>query len=143
MQKVSLAFGHLQKVLGKMPPGKLPPGNLSPGKLPQGKLPPRKLPQENCQSENCPLWNSFVNFFLSLVFIFMRIFVYKKNLFSCFFYYKFVYSICLHYFFLSVCFWFSGMTYNVYHTYMRDQQCWTSLPGYTLFLQATLFSTRP
>ena len=38
---------------------------------------------------------------------------------------------------------FSGMTYNVYHTYMHDQQCWASLPGYMLFLLATLFSTQP
>ena len=31
------------------------------------------------------------------------------------------------------------MAYNVYHTYMRDQQCWASSPGYTIFLYATLF----
>ena len=97
---------------------------------------------ENFPQENCPPWNLFVNFFWSLVFVFMRIFVQKKNLFSFnhFFYYKFVYFICLHYFFLSIYFWFSGIAYNVYHTYMRNQQCWASLSrsGYTPLLKATL-----
>ena len=84
-------------VLGKMPPVKKPPGKMSPGKLP---------PPENCPQENCPPEKFFVNFFLSLVFIFMRIFVHKKNLFSFnyFFNYKFIYCICLHYFFLNVYF---------------------------------------
>ena len=26
---------------------------------------------------------------------------------------------------------YSQMPYTVYHAYMRDQQCWASLPGYT------------
>ena len=73
------------------------------GKMPS---PPRRnATPENCPPENCPPpllpWNFFVNFFLSLVFIFMIIFVHRKNLFSFnyFFYYEFVYFICLRYIF--------------------------------------------
>ena len=62
-------------------------------------MPPEKMPPEKL-----PTMKLFMNFFLSQGFIFMIIFVHKKNLFSFnhFFYYKSVYSICLHYFFLSV-----------------------------------------
>ena len=128
------------KWLGKMPPGKIPPRKDVPQEIAPWKITPR--PPENFPQENCPPWNLFVNFFWSLVFVFMRIFVQKKNLFSFnhFFYFKFVYFIYLYYFFLSVYFWFSGMAYNVYHTYMRNQQCWASLSrsGYTPLLKATL-----
>ena len=60
-----------------------------------GKLAPGKLPSEKCSPENrkiatpppsppgkLPSMIFFVKFFLSLVFLFMRILVYKKNLFS-------------------------------------------------------------
>ena len=89
------------KVLGKVPlrnmaPGKMLPGKLSPGKLtpencPQVKLPPKKLPPGKLSPMKI-----FGNFFLSLVFVFMIIFVHQKNLFSFswFLYYKFVYYIC-------------------------------------------------
>ena len=111
------------------------PGKNAPGKMLLGKLSKIAPPLQ----ENCLPWMFFVNFFLSLVFLFMRIFVHKKNLFIYYkfyyeFYYKFVYSICLPYFFLSAYFWFPSMVYNVYRSYMRDQQCWASLPGYTIFL---------
>ena len=46
-------------------------------------------------------------------------------------------------FFLSVCCWFSGMAYNVYHICMHDEQCWALLPGYTLFfISNAFFSTQ-
>ena len=52
---------------GKMASGKMPPGKFPPRKLPTGKLPPRKTHEA-----------FFVNFFLSLTFIFMEmIFVCK------------------------------------------------------------------
>ena len=44
-----------------------------------------------------------------------------------------------HYFFLSVDFWFWGMAYNIYQTYMHDQQCWASLPGHTLVISNAFF----
>ena len=94
--------------------------------MPLGKLPPMKF--------FCVL------FHISSFYLYEN-FRRQKNLFSFnqFFDYKLVYSKCLHHFFLSVLFWFSAMAYTVYHTYMRDQQCWASLPGNMLFLQATLF----
>ena len=47
------------------------------------KIVPRKIaPKENCHPENCSPSNFLVKFFLSLSFIFMRIFVRKKNVFS-------------------------------------------------------------
>ena len=112
--------------LGKMPPGKLSWGKLSP---PPGKSPPRKITPPS------PM-KFFLGIFSYLKIFLMKSFIHKIYLFSFnyFFCYKFFYSICLHYFFQSVYFWFSGMEYNVYHTYMLDQQCWASLPGYTLFL---------
>ena len=128
-------------VLGKIPPGKIPPGKCLPENWPLKKCPSKNCPPEHCPSENCTPWMFFINFFLSLVFIFMRIFVHKKNLFSFnkVFYYKFVYSISLHYFFLCVYFWFSGMTYNVYHTYMRNQQCWGILTWLHAFFISNAF----
>ena len=54
-------------VLGKMSPGKIHSGKIPPGKLPSGKY-----PLENC----APSPRNFsVNFFLSLIFISMMIFV--------------------------------------------------------------------
>ena len=46
------------------------------GKKPLRKMPPPPLPEKS------PLIKLFVNFFLSLIFIFMKIFVCKLNLFS-------------------------------------------------------------
>ena len=67
---------------GKMPPEKCPLENWSqkncPQKIPQTKIGTRKIaPQENSPPEICPPWNFFVNFFSSLSFIFMIIFVWK------------------------------------------------------------------
>ena len=127
-------------------------------------MPPENCPLENCPTENCPQrkfpsrkltpgklppgklspWNYFVNF-LSLVFIFMRIFVHKKNVFSLneFFCYKFVYSIRLHYFFLCVYFWFSGMAYNAYHTYTRAKNGGHRYLATRFFRKQHFFSTQP
>ena len=55
------------------PPENCPLENCTPGL--------KIAPKENCLPENCPPWNFFVNFFLSLVFIFMIIFVHKKFFF--------------------------------------------------------------
>ena len=95
---------------------------------------------------------SFCDFLLisSFCFYFYENFACKINLFSInsFFYYEFVYSVCSILFilyaflFLSVYFWFSSMAYNVYHTYMDDQQCWGSLPGHTFFYKQHFFSTQ-
>ena len=123
--------------------------------MPPGKMASEKCPPENCPEENChPPGKSpprkipppspmkfFLGIFSYLKIFLMKSFIHKIYLFSFnyFFCYKFFYSICLHYFFQSVYFWFSGMEYNVYHTYMRDQQCWASLPGYTLFFISNAF----
>ena len=42
-------------------------------------------------------------------------------------------------FFPKRIFLISGMAYNVYHTYMGDQQCWASLPSSTLFYKQSFF----
>ena len=93
---------------GKMPLGKNDPRKIAPQKIvPYGNCLLENWPPENCPPgkfppENWSPWNFFVNFFLSLIFIFMRIFDRKKNLFlfNSFFYYKyqFVYSIFFNFF---------------------------------------------
>ena len=110
----------------KNAPGKEPPGKKPPRKLPPWKLIPRNMP---------PPKGKLLPMKCFLCFYFYENFRPKeKSVFiQLIFYYKFVYSICLH-FFLRVYFWFSGMSYNGYQTYIRDQQCWASLAGYTLFL---------
>ena len=95
----------------KNAPRKIAPWRIAPGKLPPKKIVPHKIApwknalQEKCSPENCPPWNFFVNFFLSLIFTFMRIFVWKWKmkillLLNSFFYYKWqsVYPIFFHFF---------------------------------------------
>ena len=123
-------------VLGEMVPGKKPTGKMPLGNcllencLPkncfQGKLPSRKLPTGRLLPGELTPMKFLCGFFLISSFHFYDNFcLSEKSIFiQLIFYYKFVYSICLHYVFLSVYFWFSGMAYNVCHTYMYDQQCW-------------------
>ena len=75
-------LGSRKNAPGKISLGKLPPGNLPPRKIAPQKIAPRKIAsQEKCPQESFPPWIFFVDF-LSLAFIFMIIFVHKKNLFS-------------------------------------------------------------
>ena len=67
----------------------------------------------------------FVNFFLSINFL-----IINNNLLILYF--------CII-FFLCLYFWFSGMAYNIYRTYMHDHQCWASVPGFTLFFYKQRF----
>ena len=131
-------------VLGKMPPGNIPPGKCLPENWPLKKCPSKNCPPEHCPSENCTPWMFFINFFLSLVFIFMRIFVHKKNLFSIRkIYFHSIKFFIINLFILYLCIIFS-------YAYIFDSQVWhimfiihicvtnnagaSSLPGYTLFL---------
>ena len=103
--------------LEKMPLGKNVPWKIDiPGKSPPGKL---------------LLMKFFCEFFLISIFIFMRVFSIRKSTFSLFILYAL--------FFPKHIFLISGMVYNVYHTYMRDQQCWASLPSYTGFFLSNAF----
>ena len=113
--------------------GKLPPGKKSPGKLPLGKLPlPENFPKEKLPQKIVPI-KIFCEFFLvSSFYIYENFRPQGKSIFiQLFFYYKFVYSICLHYFFLSVYFWFPAwhimfiihiwVTNNAGHRYLAPR----------------------
>ena len=88
--------------------------------------------RKNAPKENCPPWDFFVNFFLSLVFIFMRNFVHKKNLFhsiNCFTINLFIIYVCMsfsypyifyfqawHMFIIHIC-----VTSNAGHRYLAKR----------------------